>query len=101
MNESNRMQKTNHWQLLATLVISLALFGATAISAEQSPRTRLTDTGKLRAAVILANPALVTRNPEGQMAGVSVDLANALGAKLAVPVQFVPYENIVRYNQSI
>lgn len=95
------MPRKTYWWFPAILVFSVALFGVTKISAEQSAGSKLAPTGELRAAVITANPVLVTRTPAGELAGVSVDLANALGTKLALPVRLVPYENIVRYNQSI
>jgi polar amino acid transport system substrate-binding protein len=78
-----------------------AVVCANSTNAQQQPDTSIAPRGELRVALITSNPVLVTRNPEGQLGGVSVDLANALGAKLGIPVRLVPYENIVRYNQSI
>ncbi len=94
------MPNTNRWQYLAAIMLS-ALFGTGEVTAEKSAEARLAPNGTIRAALILANPVLVTRTPEGELTGVSVDLANALGTKLGFPVRFVPYENIVRFNQSI
>lgn len=69
--------------------------------AQQQAGASVAPKGELRAALIVSNPVLVTRSPDGQLGGVSVDLANAFGAKLGIPVRLVPYENLVRYNQSI
>lgn len=50
----------------------------------------LAPTGTLRAAINLGNPVLARAGPDGP-AGVSVDLARRLGARLGVPVSFVTY----------
>jgi polar amino acid transport system substrate-binding protein len=62
---------------------------------------RLALSGELRAALIVSNPVLVTRMTNGELGGVSVDLARALGAKLGLNVRLIPYENPARYNQSL
>src|SRR2546428_14020487 len=73
-----------------------------AISNAQSDATAtLAPKGELRAALIASNPVLVTRGPDGQIGGVSVELARAFAAKLGVPVRLIPYENPARYNESL
>jgi polar amino acid transport system substrate-binding protein len=62
---------------------------------------RLAPSGELRAALIASNPVLVTRLTNGELGGVSVDIARALGAKLGVAVRLIPYENPARYNQTL
>jgi hypothetical protein len=57
--------------------------------------------GELRAALIASNPVLVTRGADGELGGVSVELARALAAKLNIPVRLIPYENPARYNESL
>jgi polar amino acid transport system substrate-binding protein len=69
--------------------------------AQSSGATQLAPKGELRAALIASNPVLVTRGADGQLGGVSVELAHALAAKLAVPVHLMPYENPARYNESL
>lgn len=66
-----------------------------------SASTTLAPTGKLRAALIASNPVLVTRRPDGTLGGVSVAVARALAAHLNVPVEFKPYDNPARYNESL
>ncbi|MFB9265107.1 transporter substrate-binding domain-containing protein [Bradyrhizobium erythrophlei] len=61
----------------------------------------LAPTGKLRAALIASNPVLVTRRPDGTLGGVSVAVAQALAAHLAVPVELRPYDNPTQYNESL
>jgi polar amino acid transport system substrate-binding protein len=69
--------------------------------AQNDAATRLAPKGELRAALIASNPVLVMRGTEGQLGGVSVELARALAAKLGVPVRLMPYENPARYNESL
>src|ERR1700719_2461545 len=85
----------------ALLLVTAALGCATATDAEERTGASVAPKGELRVAVITSMPALVTRNLEGQLTGVTVDLANAFASTLGVPVRLVPYENIVHYNQSI
>ena len=84
----------------ATLLFVASLF-ATQLYAQSSEVQRLAPSGELRVAFIMSNSALVKRTPEGQYSGVFVDIANALAAKLGVPIHPVPYDNIQHYNRSI
>jgi polar amino acid transport system substrate-binding protein len=95
------MAKTNVPCCSGALLLLAALVCAGPTNAQDPAGARIAQNGELRVALVTSNPVLVTRNSEGQLAGVSVDLANALGAKLGLPVHLVPYENVVRYNQSI
>src|ERR1700681_1039791 len=52
----------------------------------------LAPTGVLRAAINMGNFLLVTgKAPNGDPTGVSPDMAAAIGARLGVPVKFIPY----------
>jgi len=52
----------------------------------------LAPTGVLRAAINMGNFLLVTgKSPSGDPTGVSPDMALAIGARLGVPVKFIPY----------
>ena len=68
--------------------------------AQNDAATRLAPKGELRAGLIASNPVLVTRGADGQLGGVSVELARALAGKLGVPVRLIPYENPARYNEA-
>jgi len=70
-------------------------------NAQNDAAKRLAPKGELRAALIASNPVLVTRGADGQLGGVSVELARALAEKLGVPVRLMPYENPARYNESL
>jgi len=52
----------------------------------------LAPTGKLRAALNLGNGVLVQKGPNGEFRGVTVDLANELGRRTGLQVEFVPFE---------
>ena len=67
--------------------------------AQNDAATRLAPKGELRAGLIASNPVLVTRGADGQLGGVSVELARALAGKLGIPVRLIPYENPARYNE--
>ncbi len=66
-----------------------------------SAAATLCPTGKLRAALIVSNPVLVTRRPDGTLGGVSLAVARALAEHLGVPIELKPYDNPVRYNESL
>jgi polar amino acid transport system substrate-binding protein len=61
----------------------------------------LCPTGTLRVALIASNPVLVTRGTGGSLGGVSVTVARTLAARLGVPIELKPYDNPVRYNESL
>jgi polar amino acid transport system substrate-binding protein len=84
---------------IAAALMAALWFSAGRADAQQAD-IQIASKGELRAALQIFNPLLVTRSPEGEFSGVSVDLGNALGKKLGMPVKWVPYDNIARYNQS-
>ena len=69
--------------------------------AQSDAATKLAPKGELRAALIASNPVLVTRGADGQMGGVSVELARAFATKLGISIRLMPYENPARYNESL
>ena len=84
----------------APMLVAILLVTGQAIA--QSNRAQLlTPKGELRAALIISDSVLVTRNPQGELGGILVDIANSLATSLNAPLHMVPYDNIVRYNQSI
>jgi polar amino acid transport system substrate-binding protein len=75
-------------------VASLAATGAAA--QENTALKELAPTGKLRVGIVFAPAAsvfFVTKDASGQPHGVTVDLGNALGRKLGVPVEFMMAPN--------
>jgi len=95
------MPKKHLSGFIGKALLAIALLGGSNASAQQRAGASVAPKGELRVALIMSNQVLVTRSLDGKLAGVSVDLANAFGAELGIPVRLVPYENIVRYNQSI
>jgi polar amino acid transport system substrate-binding protein len=91
----------NRRAILAVLSAAAIFVGVDPTLAQQPASAQVAPKGELRVAFLSSNPTLATRSAEGQYSGVAVDLANALGKKLELPVKLVPYENTVRYNQSI
>lgn len=84
--------------------IATSLTGWTCASAQPqapAPAAALSPTGKLRAAVIVSNPVLVTRRADGTLGGVSVTIAQALATRLGLPIEVKPYDNPARYNESL
>ena len=59
--------------------------GARAAAAE------LSGTGRMRAAINLGNPILASRGTDGEVKGVSVDLAREAARRLGVPLELVPF----------
>src|SRR5712671_6530158 len=87
--------------LCATISLAFCAPYTGQTHAQTDAASQLASKGELRAALIASNPVLVTRGADGQLGGVSVELARALAAKLGVPVRLMPYENPARYNESL
>ena len=89
--------------MVAVAITALATGWTHARARAQAPavNSTLLPTGKLRAALIVSNPVLVTRRADGTFGGVSVLVARALATHLGVPVDLKPYDNPARYNESL
>src|SRR5580700_11092530 len=62
------------------------------VQPSQQVVSELAPTGVLRAAINMGNFLLVTgKDPSGDPSGVSPDMAAAIGARLGVPVKYIPY----------
>jgi polar amino acid transport system substrate-binding protein len=66
----------------------------TPVDAELAPQ------GRIRVAMIGANPVLVTKKPDGTLAGVSMDLGSFIAAKLGAQLVPVVYADPNTYSQS-
>ncbi|MBX9777464.1 MAG: transporter substrate-binding domain-containing protein [Xanthobacteraceae bacterium] len=86
---------------VALILASIACTCLAFAQGDTGAARRLAPSGELRAALIASNPVLVTRLTNGELGGVSVELARALGARFGVTVRLIPYENPARYNQSL
>ncbi len=85
----------------AVLALALLLAGTDLMHAEIDAAKLIMPKGELRVAVMASNPVLVSHAADGQLGGLSVELANAFAATLGVLPHFVSYENSVRYYQSL
>lgn len=60
-------------------------------SGSQAAAAELSSTGKLRAAINLGNPILASRGADGELRGVSVDLAREAARRLGVSIELVAF----------
>lgn len=90
------MSSTLHRRRLLTWLAAPALFttACTSMKPSISPTvvSAFAPTGRLRASINVGNPILASKDASGQAAGVSVDLARALGQRLGVPVDLVVFD---------
>ena len=71
---------------------SAAAPGSSALATAQALRRGFAPTGKLRASINLGNPILAGRRADGQVAGVSVDLARGLAEQLGLVLELVVFD---------
>jgi polar amino acid transport system substrate-binding protein len=82
--------------LYAVLTLSALLAGCASITPAPDPQVRaaLAPTGTLRVGVYPGSPTSLVRDAKGEKAGVALDLGNALGKQLGVPVQVVEFARL-------
>jgi polar amino acid transport system substrate-binding protein len=92
--------------MVRLITSAVALLAATAVSFAQSPLSQrgtmstvppdvvkdLAPTGKLRAAINLGNSVLAQKKENGEIGGVTADLARELAKRAGVELQLVPFE---------
>jgi len=82
----------------ALTLIVVQVFGAAW--GQSNSDSEIAPQGRLRVALIGANPVLVTRSPDGTIGGVSVDLGKFIAEKLGVPFVPVVYADPDAYTRS-
>jgi polar amino acid transport system substrate-binding protein len=80
--------------ILLAFSIPGGAFGQAGISSEIAPQ------GKLRVAILAANPILMTKKPDGSIAGVAVDLGKFVAERLGVPFDAALYSSAEAYTGS-
>jgi polar amino acid transport system substrate-binding protein len=76
----------------AGVAVGLVLALVTASAADDPRMADLVKAGVVRVALDVANPLLAARNPvTADYQGLTVGMANALGARVGVPVRLLPY----------
>jgi polar amino acid transport system substrate-binding protein len=90
------MNFSKRFLLHAALALAVALAGCanTAPAPDPQVRAALAPTGTLRVGVYPGSPTSLVRDAKGERAGVALDLGNALGKQLGVPVQVVEFARL-------
>jgi polar amino acid transport system substrate-binding protein len=79
--------------VIRILALSLAVAFIGGCASLEQPKSDLAPSGKLRAAINLGNPVLAGRSANGELHGVSVDLARELARRLGVPAELLPFDS--------
>jgi polar amino acid transport system substrate-binding protein len=90
------MQKTLIALTIAAVATLTALAPTSSVRAQKGVPAEvmkeLVPTGKLRAGINTGNSVLAQKSAAGELGGISVDLARALGKQLGVPVELVEFK---------
>lgn len=84
----------------ADVITAFALLIAASSLVIGQTANELAPNGTLRVGVLLSNPVLVTKKPDGTLAGVSVDLGRLIAAKLGARYQEVTYQTTETFARS-
>ncbi len=84
----------------ASVMTVFALLIATSTFATGQTASDLAPNGTLRVGVLLTNPVLVAKKPDGTLGGVSVDLGRMIAAKLGARYQEVTYQTTEAFAKS-
>lgn len=96
MNRTRRLIGTAGAAAIALALSGCATPGGPAAAGNPDARaaaTELGGTGKLRAAINLGNPILAGRAANGDLQGVSVDLAREAARRLNLPLELVAFQS--------
>ena len=73
----------------------------TSLKIDQTTRNQLAPTGTLRASINVGNPILANLSADGDLSGVSVDLARGFAEMLDVPVELLVFESAGKSVQAV
>lgn len=85
--------------LLSVLAVFAIQLPEQAVAQPAAP-SEIAPLGKLRVALVGSNPVLVSRNADGSLGGVSVDLGRLIATRLGVPFEPVVYPDTDAYARS-
>ena len=86
--------------ILLSLAMTVAIQMPDAAWAQTGGSIEIAPTGTLRVGMNAANTTLVSRTPDGQVAGLSVDFGKFIAGKLGVPFEPVLYPGSAAYTDS-
>jgi polar amino acid transport system substrate-binding protein len=84
----------------ASVMTAFAFLIGTSNLAVSQTGSELAPNGTLRVGILLSNPVLVSKKPDGTRAGISVDLGRLIAAKLGARYQEVTYETTDTFAKS-
>src|SRR5881394_2416431 len=80
--------------VMARLYAIAAALLLVSCATSDRPAAQLAPAGILRVAINYGNPVLATKDPQGKLSGVAVDIGRELARRLAVPVELVGYNTV-------
>jgi polar amino acid transport system substrate-binding protein len=83
-----------------TTALACAFLVMTPVLTTAQSSNEMAPNGVLRVGLLLTNPVLVTRKPDGTLAGISVDLGRLTAEKLKARYQEVVYETTETFSKS-
>lgn len=93
------MAPVNHWRraicIAAPITTALTLAGCAtrAAAPDADARAQLASTGRMRVAINLGNPILASRAANGDLQGVSVDLAREAARRLGLTPELIAFQS--------
>jgi polar amino acid transport system substrate-binding protein len=96
MNPPTRQGRSLRTIALPAIILLLTSLAGTA-SGQSGVASDIAPQGKLRAAILSANPILMTKKPDGSNAGVAIDLGTFIAERLGVPFDPVLYPTAEAY----
>jgi polar amino acid transport system substrate-binding protein len=85
--------------LLAAIVLTGSWISGPVL-AQPATTSEIAPQGRLRVAILAINPVLMTRNPDGGLSGVAIDLGKFIAESLGVPFEPILYTTAEAYTHS-
>ena len=88
-----------HYRVFGALLLAAML--TVNATAHAQDKNGLGQNGQLRTAFVLSEKSLISRDRQGHLRGLLLDIANALASDLKLSLRPVPYDNLVQFHRSI